>query len=398
MTLILLGILWVLCGGKVQASAKSTQTMEEAQQQETNQQETSQGDYTLQDVLYTTDEMAGQLDVSGIEDVIHEMEAPLDMTFLELVKTIIGVNEVDGEQILDNLFQLVFQEFIANKNYMYQLLLLSIGFALLKNFAEIFDKSYISNICFLLVYCLFIVLLMRSLFTVNDIVISAVQNVIDFMTAFIPVFATTMVFSTGAATAGGFYQLAYLLVYILQWILQYVVIPLIKIYVVFGFLNHVLEEGRLYKLTELMETVVRWILRLITTGILGLNIFKTAITPLTDSLTRNTLRRSLSMIPGVGNVLHAASDLFLTSGAIIRNGVGLAALVVLVIICLIPLIKLIILTFMYKLLAAVVEPVCDPRICDALSVVSKGSGMLFQVLASCIVLVFITVAMTTMLV
>lgn len=342
-------------------------------------------------------ELLGELDVSEIDDLLGKMNLPEDMSFGDLVMALIEGEDTAWDSIFSYIYNIFFGQWQENKSFLIQILFLVVGFALLKNFAQVFDRGYVSQVCFLLVYCLLMVLLMRSLFVLNEIVSDTINTVIDFMTAFIPVFATTMVLVSGDATAAGFYQMGFLIIYILQWVLGYVLVPFVRIYVLVGLMNQIMDDAPFGKLSELMSTGILWCLKLVTSLVLGLNIIKNAIAPLQDSLTRNTLRRSLSLIPGLGSTLSAASDLFLASGGIIRNGVGMAALVVLVVICAVPLIKLICMTFLYKLLGAVVEPVADKKISGALHVVSNGSSMLFRILTTCIILIFLTVAMTTLL-
>ena len=150
-------------------------------------------------------------------------------------------------------------------------------------------------------------------------------------------------------------------------------------------------------MTDLLENMVSWALKILTSIVLGLNIIKNAIAPVTDTFARQTLRKSLAFVPGIGSTLSAASDLFLAASEVIRSGIGAAALVVLVLLVAVPLSKVGIMTFFYRVLAAFVEPVADKRISNAILVAAKGGGMLFRILTNCAILIFITVAMTTLI-
>lgn len=337
------------------------------------------------------------LDTSEMDEVLDEISLPENVSFGDLVLRLVQGEDIAWGSIGTYIEELVFGQWRANKSFLVEILLLVVGFALLKNFAQVFDQGYVSQVSFLLVYCLLMVLLMKSLFVLNEIVSDTIGTVIDFMTAFIPVFATTMVLVSGNAAAAGFYQTGFLIIYILQWVLGYFLVPFVRVYVVVGLLNQVMDDAPFGKFSELLSTGILWCLKIVTSFVLGLNIIKSAIAPMQDTLARTTIRRSLSVIPGVGSTLSAASDLFLASGGIIRNGVGMAALIVLVMVCAVPLIKLVCMTVLYKVLGAVVEPVADKRISGALHVVAQGSSMLFRILTTCIILIFITVAMTTLL-
>ena len=337
------------------------------------------------------------LDFSGIEDVLGQSGGLTQLSFAQIVEKLI-TGEMDFSQGLGQMiWQFFLGEWELNRKYLLYILLLTIAFSLLKNFAQVFEQSYISNVCFLLVYALLMVLLMKSVLLLDQVVQQTIGIVLDFMTAFVPVFATTVVVTGGDATALGFYELGYLVVYLVQWILADGLVPLIRIYVVMGLLNYVMEEGRFSKLTDLLENMVSWALKILTSIVLGLNIIKNAIAPVTDTFARQTLRKSLSFVPGIGSTLSAASDLFLAASEVIRSGIGAAALVILVLLVAVPLSKVGIMTFFYRVLAAFVEPVADKRISNAILVAAKGGGMLFRILTNCAILIFITVAMTTLI-
>ena len=343
------------------------------------------------------DRLFSSLDLSGIEDALRGSDGWGDLRFEQIVEKLIS-GEYDISQGLGQMvWQFFWGEWETNRKYLIYILLLTIAFSLLKNFAQVFEQSYISNVCFLLVYALLMVLLMKSVLLLDQVVQQTIAVVLDFMTAFVPVFATTVVVAGGDATAMGFYELGFLVVYLVQWILADGLVPLIRIYVVMGLLNYVMEEGRFSKLTDLLENMVSWALKILTSVVLGLNIIKNAIAPVTDTFARQTLRKSLAFVPGIGSTLSAASDLFLAASDVIRSGIGAAALVVLVILVAVPLSKVGIMTFFYRVLAAFVEPVADKRISNAILVAAKGGGMLFKLLTNCAILIFITVAMTTLI-
>ena len=75
----------------------------------------------------------------------------------------------------------------------------------------------------------------------------------------------------------------------------------------------------------------------------------------------------------------------------------MAALVVLVVICAVPLIKLICMTFFVQIAGAVVEPVADKENFRRAACGFQRQQYAFRILTTCIILIFLTVAMTTLL-
>lgn len=98
------------------------------------------------------------------------------------------------------------------------------------------------------------------------------------------------------------------------------------------------------------------------------------------------------MIPGVGNVFNSVSDLVLGSAILIKNSIGVAALLVLAVLCLIPAAKLVLFSLSYKLAAAVIQPVSDVRIVECISSVGEGMFLLMKTMVVSGILFWLTLA------
>ena len=75
-----------------------------------------------------------------------------------------------------------------------------------------------------------------------------------------------------------------------------------------------------------------------------------------------------------------------------KNGIGLAGALICVGICIIPILNMGMLTIMYKLMAALIQPISDKRIVEALASVGNGYQMLLKVVFTTAVLFLLTIA------
>jgi len=82
----------------------------------------------------------------------------------------------------------------------------------------------------------------------------------------------------------------------------------------------------------------------------------------------------------------------LGTASLIKNGIGVAGTVIVIAVCAGPILQLLILSFLYKLAGALVQPVSDKRITACISGVSAGYELLTQVLFSTALLFLITLA------
>ena len=95
---------------------------------------------------------------------------------------------------------------------------------------------------------------------------------------------------------------------------------------------------------------------------------------------------------GFGNAINGVTEVALGTAVIIRNGIGVVGIIILVCIGIRPVIRLALLAFLYKLLAAVVQPVSDKRMTGALSTIGNGYVLFLKVLLCMELLIFITIA------
>lgn len=127
-------------------------------------------------------------------------------------------------------------------------------------------------------------------------------------------------------------------------------------------------------------------------GGLGLNGIKSLILPLSDSLKMSVLFKAVSMIPGIGNSAQTVSKTIVGSAVLVKNSIGVAAVIVMAVTIGIPILKLVVMAFLYQILGAVLEPVADSRIVKAVLVLSESLENMIYMIAVTVVLMCLTMA------
>ena len=107
--------------------------------------------------------------------------------------------------------------------------------------------------------------------------------------------------------------------------------------------------------------VIAWGLKTMMGLVIGIQLIQGLILPFVDAAKMGGLKKILSFIPGIGSGASTAAQMVVGSGVLIKNGIGAAALVVILVLCAVPVVKLTVLTLMYRLAAAVIQPISDPR-------------------------------------
>lgn len=341
-----------------------------------------------------------EVDFSGLDELTELELAPEGtevITFTDVVEELLvnGIGGFDYKILLQWVKDALFLEMETSRKLLVEVVLIAVGFSILRNFSGAFRSAYISDICFMLVYCVLAVLLLSSFLAFQDIVSGALNHSVDFMKALVPALCVTMVFSGGPGTSLGFYQTAFLVIYLVQWLFLKVLMPLIQVYVVLELMNHFFEDEKFMNLTELLKGVICWGMKIAGACVLGLNVVQSLISPAKDRLVSGTVSKAAAVIPGIGNAVNGVSEMLLGSGIMIKNCVGAAALLMLVLIGLIPMAKILVMALFYKLAAVAAEPMADKRISGCLKGMAEGGVLYLKLAVYCLVLFFLTVALTT---
>jgi stage III sporulation protein AE len=158
-------------------------------------------------------------------------------------------------------------------------------------------------------------------------------------------------------------------------------------------LNDLSTEEYLSKFGELLHTVIVWILRTMLGAVIGINLIQGLLAPAIDSVKRSILLRGGEAIPIIGDVIGGASEVVLGTTVLIKNGIGVAGAIICIAICMAPVVQMAVVTLMYKLTAALIQPISEKRIVGCVSSMADGSEILLRVIFTSGVLFLITIAM-----
>lgn len=193
-------------------------------------------------------------------------------------------------------------------------------------------------------------------------------------------------------SAAAMYEFTLLIISVGQWLLGAVLIPAARVYLLLVFANHMAKEELLARLTELTEQAIGWGMKTLLGVVLGFHLIQGLVLPYVDSLKNGSVQKLVGMIPGVGQGAAAVTQMILGSGVLIKNTMGMAAVVILMVLVAVPVMKLVVLMLLYKCLAALLEPICDKRLVKCVGAAAKGHRMLLQIVITAAALLVITVA------
>lgn len=321
-----------------------------------------------------------ELDLDEVQKMIDDALGEHGISVWEMMKSVMkGELPFSKETVQEMLYRLFFLRLNRERTLLSKIILLILIAAIFHVFTEVFENGQMGTICFYMVYLLLFIFLADNFSDMSSRLEKQLLWVSDFMKALAPAYYMTVAAATGVTTAAMFYQGVLLLVLLIQWGLSSIVLPCINLYVLLMFVNHLSKEEMVSKFAELLHVLIGWILKTLMGVVIGLQVVRGLVTPAVDSLKRGALGKTASVIPGIGNVVNTASDLILTCAVLIRNSLGVVVLLILVLFGAEPMIHYIVMSFAYRFLAAVAQPVSDKRIVACLGTMGEGCMLLLRV-------------------
>lgn len=289
-------------------------------------------------------------------------------------------------------------EFYGMKGTLLAVLLLGLLSVLVSGFLSSFENHQIAEIA----HSIFYLLLLAVLLKVFTKCFSTAKRTLEAMAQFsgfvLPALCLSLGPAAGTVTAAGYYELALLLIFLVESFILRLCFPLIPVFMLLLLMNGVWEEGKLAALMELLEKGLQAAAKFSLTAITGLGFLQSMVAPALDGLKRSAAQKAVSAIPGLGGLAEGTTQLLLGSAVLVKNSLGLFALLALAALVAAPFGELFLYGAMLKLSGALVGVVADKRLTSCIMRTADAIFLALKLAACSAVSFFIMTAIVTCLV
>ena len=341
----------------------------------------------------TRQKLMEDMELGRMQDAVNQILKEDSFSIEEILNQILKGESLFQKETMSKWFKnIVKAQLQREQKAMFQVVLLVLLAAVFSNFTAVFGDGKTGETSFYITYMLLLALLIKSFGSMGVELKELLENFILFLKALMPSYFLAVTASSGSATAMIFYEAVLFLIYVIQVVFLKGIVPAIYVLALVELVNYLHSEDFLSKMAELLQTLIEWSLKSCMAVVLGMQLIQNMIGPAMDSLKRDIIGKTAASIPGIGNAINGVTEVALGTAVIIRNGIGVVGIIILVCIGIRPVIRLALLAFLYKLLAAVVQPVSDKRMTGALSTIGNGYVLFLKVLLCMELLIFITIA------
>ncbi|QAA32062.1 stage III sporulation protein AE [Clostridium manihotivorum] len=334
--------------------------------------------YQYMDNMKTNEEIMNGLNPKDyVESYLKDGKDPISLD--KLVKAFIGV---------------FVKEVQAALKLMISVIILAIISTLLKNLQGAFSNESISNIAFYACYAVMILVLSKSFLVSVNLAKETIQTLSDFTAVLLPALVLLLSTAGGIAQATTMDPIVLGAVSLTPRFYVDVLIPAILMIFVLGFVNNISNEHKIDGLVKVAKQFVLWGQGIVLTIFIGLLTVRGIASNTIDAVTLKTAKFAVdNFIPIVGKALSDAIATVAGYSLLLKNAISSVGLLIMIIVMLFPIIKIVVMVFIYKISAAVIEPVADKRIVSCITTAGDSLVLIMSSLISITVMFFVMTAL-----
>ncbi|HBE80422.1 MAG TPA: stage III sporulation protein AE [Firmicutes bacterium] len=301
--------------------------------------------------------------------------------------------EWDFAKIGRNVLAYFLRELVFNFRLLGELLLLAMALALLQNMRHAFESETVNQIAFSLCFLVVMGLVIKSFSVTFLIAREALQQMTNFMYAIIPLLFSLIAAGGGVATTAIVHPILISSIGLIGGLMSDLVFPLILFAGVLGLVNFLVDGFQINKLANLLKSAAIGLMGLAMAVFIGIITIRGFAGSIADSTALRTAKYvSNTFLPVVGGALSDTMEMAVGCSMVLKGGLGIFGLGLVVLIIVFPLIKILALAVIYQLSGAVIQPLGNTRLADALQTVGATFFNLFAAVAIVGLMFFIALA------
>ncbi|MBH0160159.1 stage III sporulation protein AE [Fictibacillus sp. 26RED30] len=310
-------------------------------------------------------------------------------TFLEFVK---GEKDFSIKGYMIGLLKFMFHELAVHGKLLGTLILLTVFSMLLQSIQNAFDRSAISKVAYGIIYMVLIILALNSFHVAISYATEAIDNMLSFMIALIPLLLALMATVGSIASVAFFHPVILFLVNTSGLLIKNFVLPLLFLSALLSIVSTMSEHHKVTQLAKLLRNVSMGALAFFFTVFLGVMSVQGATAAVADGITIKTAKFITgNFIPVVGRMFTDATDTVMSASILLKNSVGIIGALLLLLLAIFPAIKVLILAFIYSMAAALLQPLGGGPIVESLGIIGKSVMFIFAALMTVSIMFFLAI-------
>ncbi|WP_106497176.1 stage III sporulation protein AE [Lentibacillus sp. Marseille-P4043] len=284
------------------------------------------------------------------------------------------------KDILSGILKYLFYEIILNGKLLGLLLMLTLFSVMLQTMHTAFEQNAVSKIAYFVVYLVLLYLALNSFYLAFSYTKDAIESMSNFLIALLPLVLGLMATFGNVISVSFFHPIIVFLIYVSGVLVSKFILPLLFLSALLMVISSLNDNYKVTHLANLFKSVALGVLGVFLTIFISVMSVQGAASAIQDGVAMKTAKFITgNFIPIVGRTFTDAADTILSASLLLKNAVGIVGLIIIVFLALFPAMKIFAIALIYKIAAAVLQPIGDGPVITSLNVISKH---IFYILAS----------------
>lgn len=304
-----------------------------------------------------------------------------------------GKEESYFSQIVDGIKDIFFKKIKVTLSIILLILVVALITSLITNLENSIGGKSVNSIAYYSSFAIIVSLIGISFESGVTIVLSTVDIVTNFIKVLTPTVITMLISSGAISEAATFSPIIMGSIALCVYIYKFIIIPLIVIGFVLNFINALSDDIKLDRFSDLIKKTVIVIQGIMIVLFIGIITIRGITSTTIDQVTIKTVKFAMDkLIPVVGGALSDAIATVAGYSILIKNSVTVFGLIVLIVILIVPVVNIFVISILYKIAAAIIEPVSDKKLVNLLDKTSETFSLLMGTLIVISIMSFIICA------
>jgi len=300
--------------------------------------------------------------------------------------------EFSFEELTQNMVQFFLKEIVVNSSLLGRLLILSVLSALLVNLQNAFSTG-VARISQLVCFMALAAIALGSFRLVLETGQNTIDQMVSFMMGMLPQMLVLVAGLGNVHTAATLFPVLMTTCTAFANAMQNIVFPLIILSAILSLVNHLSEGLKVERMAKFFGQMAQLSLAFFLTLFVGILTLRAVYSSVMDKLAlRTTKFVTDNAIPVVGKMFSDTIEVAAGYVVMIKQAIGIFGVIIILGIVLFPLIKVGTIALIYKIAAAVAEPLGDSRTAAILDTMSAHLFLMLAAIAAVGLMFFIMIA------
>lgn len=338
------------------------------------------------------------INLDELDEFILEVDQDLAEYFPEFsLKELIssfkeGKLSFSPQELLQGIMRFFFREIMANLTLLGKLLIIAVICSILHNLQAAFENATISKLAYFVCYLGIITLAIGSFQMTVATGLASIERMVSLMTILLPILLVLLT-AMGGLTSVALLQ-PFLMVFLsfMGAFTKGVIFPFIYFGAVLSIANNLSERYKVSRFAALMKQMTKVGIGLVFTLFIGVITVEGVAGAVVDGVSLRTAKFVTgAFVPVVGSMFADALDAVIGGSLLLKNAVGLTGVIVLGLIAVFPVIKILAVALIYRLAAALLQPLGDSMVAETLEDIAGSLFLVFAAVLSVAIMFFMTI-------